>query len=475
MQLEGETPNINKGVIMISYKSKNFNLGVLKKTKVTASSGLLLILKFAEEIGLFKDVEKKFSHLKQRASGYSVSQMIMSMLAMFIKGGDRLNDINILSSEPGLLNILQMDKLPNANTLGGFARRFNQRDIFNLAELVMKLSSNIIKLRGLKEIIIDIDSSLIESKVAIARKCYEGFLAFNPLMGIMKYGKSFSMAGFSMFRPGNSAPQSNNLSLLRKTVRYLRENNPGLRIIVRIDSAGYNHRIMKFCDEEDIEFVISGDQYDIVLETILRIKEDSWEKLNKFRGKKKNRKKRRKIGIKRKEKKIEEVSEGVHFVGPEKKGAAYRFVVVRKKNEQLALFPQYEYTYRIYFTNRDRDKHKLAQLYRKRGDAENVIKEEKEGFGVENILSEDYLANAAIFQLQLLAYNLVQYFKYANLEKSWWNLRIKQLRFRLINIVGVVVNHSRKTILRLPQDYRYRQLFIKVLNQIYVKRDVLLI
>lgn len=47
------------------------------------------------------------------------------------------------------------------------------------------------------------------------------------------FGKLFSMAGFSMFRPGNSSPQANNLSLLRKTVRYLRENNPGLRIKVK--------------------------------------------------------------------------------------------------------------------------------------------------------------------------------------------------------------------------------------------------
>ena len=119
----------------------------------------------------------------------------------------------------------------------------------------------------------------------------------------------------------------------------------------------------------------------------------------------------------------EEVAESVHFVGPEKGGKAYRFVVVRRKNNQLALFPEYQYTYRIYFTNTDWDKHKVVHFYRQRGDAENVIKEEKEGFAVENILSEDFLANAAIFQMQLLAYNLVQYFKYTNLKKSWWNLR----------------------------------------------------
>jgi len=448
---------------MINQKSKNFNLGTLKKTKVTASSGLLLILKFAEEMGLLDELERRFCHLKHRERGYSVSQVFLSMLGMFIKGGERLSDINILSSDPGMLNIFRMEKFPNANTLGGFARKFSRKEIFYLAELVMKLCSNIIKQRGLEEVVIDIDSTLIQSEVEIARKSYEGCRGFNPLMGIIKSGKSFSMAGFSIFRNGNAAPQSNNLSLLRKTVSYLRENNPGLRIIVRIDSAGYNHRVMRFCDDDGIEFVIGGEKFDIVLETISRIKEESWERLEPSKDWHKD----KKI--------VEEVSEGVHFVGPEKKGAAYRFVVVRKKNKQRALFPEYEYGYRIYFTNGNRSKHEVVHLYRERGDAENVIKEEKEGFGLDNILSEDFLANAVFFQLQLLTYNLFQYFKYANLKKSWWQLRIKQIRFRLINIVGVVVNHSRRTILRLPESYRYYRLFTKAFNLILIRRVELLI
>lgn len=128
----------------------------------------------------------------------------------------------------------------------------------------------------------------------------------------------------------------------------------------------------------------------------------------------------------------------MHFVGPEKKGAAYRFVVVRRRKEQLALFPEFGYSYRIYFTNTDWPKSEVAHFYRKRGDAENVITEEKEGYAVENILSEDFLANAAFFQMQLLAYNLVQYFKYAHLKKSWWTLRIKQLRYRFLSTINTL-------------------------------------
>jgi len=443
---------------MVRQKVKNFNLGSLKKTKVTASSGLILIMSFAKEIGLFDELEKTFSRLKKRRRGYSVSEKILSFVEMLIKGGRRLNDIDILSSDPGLLDILGMDKFPKANTLGDLARRFTRRDINNLADIVMKLSSNTIRQKGLKEIVIDIDSSLIPSEVEIAEKSYEGFRGFNPLMGIIK-GKDLSMAGFSLFRPGNASPAANNLSLLTKISKYLEKNNPGVKLIVRMDSAGYNHRIMRYCDKKGHGFVIAGDKYEIVLDTIAAIEKSRWEKLKK----------------KKYSAMEEEVAESVHFVGPEKEGAAYRFVVIRRRDKQLALFPEFQYTYRVYFTNTDWDKHKVVHFYRQRGDAENVIKEEKEGFAIENILAEDFLANAAIFQMQLLAYNLVQYFKYTNLKRSWWNLRIKQLRFRLINIAGVVVNHARRTILRISVHYKYMETFHRIYHLLCIKRIELLI
>jgi len=372
----GETKKVNK---MIRQKVKYFNLGLLRKTKVTASSGLILIMSFAKEIGLIDELEKRFSHLKKRKRGYSVSEKILSFVEMLIKGGCRLNDIDILSSDPGLLDILRMDKFPRANTIGALARGFSRRDIHKLADIVMKLSSNTIRQKGLKEVVIDIYSSLISSEVEIAEKSYEDFRGFNPLMGIIK-GRELSLAGFSLFRSGNASPAANNLSLLRKISKYLEKHNPGVKLTVRIDSAGYNHRIMRYCEREGYGFVIGGDKYEIILDTIAAIAEGKWKKLRDSAFQ-------------------EEVAESVHFVGPERGGDVYRFVVVRRKSQQMALFPEFQYTYRVYFTNTDWDKHRVVHFYRERGDAENVIKEEKEGFAVENILAEDFMVNAA-FSLQ---------------------------------------------------------------------------
>ena len=57
---------------------------------------------FAKDIGLGKQLDRSFSHLKLRRRLYSVSAKVMSFLQMVIKGGDRLLDIDVLRADPGL-------------------------------------------------------------------------------------------------------------------------------------------------------------------------------------------------------------------------------------------------------------------------------------------------------------------------------------------------------------------------------------
>jgi hypothetical protein len=433
---------------MIYQKIKNFKLGTLHRTKVTASAGLALLMTFAHDIGLDGELDRRFSHLKRRQRGYSVSAKVLSFLQMIIKGGDRLNDLDLLRADPGLLNLLRMEGVPRPNTLAELARRFRRRDLHRLGEIGMRLAVRALATHKVKRLVVDIDSTLVASEMRIAERTYEGFRGFNPMVGMVR-GGGLNLAAFSLFRPGNAAPQSHNLSLVRKITRYLRDHLPLCPLYVRSDSAGYNHRLMRYCDGAGIGFVIAGRDSEAMPQIIRRIRR--WERLRGSRGK-------------------EEVGEAIHFVGPEKEGAAYRLIVVRRRNDQRALFPEFEYSYRFYVTNTLWDRHKVVRFYRKRGDAENVIRELKEGFGADHILSEEFLAAAVFFQLQLLAYNLVQVFKAVYLDRSWWPLRIKQLRYRLLNIAGVVIRHARKTVLRLSVYYRHFETFRRVFQWLNVRR-----
>ena len=432
---------------MIRQNLQNFKLGTLHKTKVIGSSGLALLMTFAKDIGLDKQLDRMFGHLKERRRGYSISAKILTFLQMILKGGDRLNDVDLLRADPGLLALMRMERVPRPNTLADLAHKFQRKDVHGLADIGMRLGLKALAQRKPKRLILDIDSTLIASDMKIAAKTYEGFRGFNPLLGMIR-GGGLNLVGFSLFRQGNEAPQEHNLSLVRKNIRYLKSHLPGSRISFRSDAAGYNHLLMRYCDEEKVDFVIAGRDTEAIPPLIERITD--WTKLRGSRGK-------------------EELGETLHFIGPEKKGAVYRLIIVRRKNDQRALFAEFEYSYRIYVTNTTWSPTQVVRFYRKRGDAENVIRELKEGYGIDHILAEEFLAASVFFQLQLLAYNLVQVFKVEYLDRSWWTFRIKRLRFRLINIAGVLVRHARKTILRLPVHYRYSETFRKVYEKLNVR------
>ena len=153
---------------MIRQNIQNFKLGSLHRTKATASSGLALLMTFAKDIGLGKQLDVCFSHLKRRQRGYSVSAKVLSFLQMIIKGGDRLSDIDLLRADPGLLSLLRMEGVPRPNTLADLARRFRRRDVHRLAECGMMLAVRALRARNVLRVILDIDSTLVVSGVRIA-------------------------------------------------------------------------------------------------------------------------------------------------------------------------------------------------------------------------------------------------------------------------------------------------------------------
>lgn len=128
---------------------------------------------FAKDIGLDKKLDRMFGHLKERRRGYSISAKILVFLQMILKGGDRLNDVDLLRADPGLLALMRMDRVPRPNTLADLAHKFQRRDIHRLAEIGMRLGVRGLAQKKPKQLILDIDSTLIASDMKIAFKTYE--------------------------------------------------------------------------------------------------------------------------------------------------------------------------------------------------------------------------------------------------------------------------------------------------------------
>ena len=399
------------------------------RISTTAFAGLPLFARLAESLGLIPALEERLHFLKRRQRGYSVWQFVLSLTLLLIAGGESLTDIQLLQSDRSLKRLLGWPQLPVATTLGQFLHRFTRRALVALSTVNARLATKSLQHRLAGSVTLDFDATLIEAHKQDAEYTYEKFPGYDPLLCFVA---ETGMVLRGLFRPGNASPGANALSFLRGSLKLLPPWVSSIR--VRSDSAWYNHRVMDYCHDRGVRFTITAVLTEPLVEAAKAIPERMWRYLDK----------------------TNQVAQTVHVVGDSVR--AYRAIVLRTELKQTDAFTG-AYSYYVVMTNiSDWTPARVARWHRRRANAENIIKELKHGFGINRLPCGELLANAAYFETNLLAYNLVQLYKQVVLPAGWQQCTIKTLRLRLLNIGAVVVRHARELLLKVPADHPYWQL-----------------
>lgn len=105
------------------------------------------------------------------------------------------------------------------------------------------------------------------------------------------------------------------------------------------------------------------------------------------------------------------------------------------------------------------------QLYRGRGQAENFIKEMKEGFFGDKTDSSTLIKNEVRMMMSCIAYNLYLFFKHLA-GGDFQTLTIKRFRHLFLHVVGKCVRTGRKQLLNLSSLYAYSELFSALYSRI---------
>jgi hypothetical protein len=140
-------------------------------------------------------------------------------------------------------------------------------------------------------------------------------------------------------------------------------------------------------------------------------------------------------------------------------------------------FPTYhrgEKNYKLHgiVTNRDLDGDKLIWWSRERcGKGEEMHSIMKSDLAGGQFPSAQFGANAAWWQIMILAFNLNSLMKRLALPESWGSKRLKALRFGLINLAGRVVNHSRQLHIRLSGHNPALMIFLEIRRRL---REILI-
>jgi hypothetical protein len=482
---------LKQGVLPFSYECEPTESGM------TALAGLPAYLELAAVAKLPNSIQRHLEgcHLKQQ--GWTDTQIIMSLILLNIAGGDCVDDLRILERDEGLVKVLQRVGFTGhpRKERREQARRWRKecKRAFPSSSVVFRYLKNFVNLpeeeqriRGKafvpapnealqtlgrvnpdllsfaqkhspqSEATLEMDASIVETSKQDAFFSYKGSQSYQPLS--LRWAEQ-DLVPYSELRDGNVPAAFQNLEVFQKTLAVL----PGgvQRVYLKSDTAAYQQELLKYCAKGQnkrfgvIEFTIGADVTAAFRKAVSEVEEKDWQSL-----------KREVDG--RQIKTGQEWAE-VCFVpdwaARSKNGPTYRFIATRELLHQQEFpgmeaqlpFPTYyqgDKKYKLHgiVTNREMAGDKLIWWSRERcGKGEEMHSIMKSDLAGGQFPSAQFGANAAWWQIMILAFNLNSLMKRLALPESWSSKRLKALRFGLINQAGRVVNHSRQLFIRLSR------------------------
>jgi hypothetical protein len=206
-------------------------------------------------------------------------------------------------------------------------------------------------------------------------------------------------------------------------------------------------KVVNWYEQNAVGFTITADQ-DVCIKEVIRTVRD-WKSLLKEDGKTTDL----------------EVGTAVHPLGGAR--LPFRLVIQHWREAQLNLFERNGYRYYVIATNRDElSAVEVVRFHNKRGQVENSIKELKLRFGMEQMTSGDFRANALWFALGVLASNLVQGMKILFLDPEWKTSTVATLRWQLIQVAGPLIRHSWMSILRLAASLENYSVLVELRRRV---------
>lgn len=403
----------------------------------------MAIAQLMDSLSLAERIDQHFPQPKSNR-GYKPSEFIKTLILMHHEGSFHLDDIRHIQDDEALRTVLDLNKLPQATTLGDWLRRMGNQP--QIQDAWVKVNRALLQsaLHRCKKVTLDIDATEIVAHKADAQWTYNKNKGFMPMVGhIAETGQVVAVD----FRQGNVPPALDNLAFIQQCQQSLPEGC-ALKAL-RIDAAGYQTKIIEYCDTQGIEYAIRAKTSAAMRAQIDVASDSDWQPLLDKQG--------------------EPISDQSTYrtsfcIGDYEK--AFTLVIQRaalKGQASLDLDSQENsgeislggYVYRAIATNRNglSDSHIVHWYNQRAEDSENRIKELKLDFGGDTLPCSDFNANALYFLISALSYNLFALMRQL-LPEELAHHRAMTLRWRLYAIAAKVVRTGRQLFVKMQAKHR---------------------
>jgi hypothetical protein len=365
------------------------------KERLSPFGGVLGLIKFLD-LFRFEEIFTRFYLAPSRKPALGHYKMVLCILMLLFIGFSRLWHFLYVQLDPMLCAAFGVDKLPHATTLW---RYLNSLGI-NQAQPLLKIAAAIRERVWahcdllLETIHIDIDTTVetVYGEQQGARKGHNtkhrGKKGFRPVMAFISETHEFFAGNF---RKGTTISAEEVASLIEDFRKYL----PGVvkYVIIRADGEFFSHDAVKAAIASGFSFIIAN-----------RAGKPGFADSGWYKVKPKD-----------------TISYNSCMYQPLNWDKPYRFVAMRipieeadtvseSEKQQVPLFEDDRFKYRIFVTDRTQKAHVVIEEYDGRADAENLIGEVKRE-GLSAIPSAKFKNNYAFFFIFMLAYNIWRWMK----------------------------------------------------------------
>lgn len=404
--------------------------------QVTAHGGMSLLKRFLDKTGISAFILTLNLPESGSNAGYSNKDIFESFWVSIWLGANRFAHTSILQHDKVLQKIFGFKRAPSNDTYRRFFQKF---DLETSSNFFQEVYAWMFSQLNFDNFTLDVDSSVWTryGKQQGAKKGYNpkkrGRASHHPLMAFVAEMK---MVANFWLRPGDTSSANNIIAFLEETFSILKDKTIGL---FRADSGFYQQAVMDWLEARNTDYVIAIKMYpnlkDSIKEKVKWVKKTEGIWIGEIAYSGTNWSKERRVVV---------VKQHIDF---------------RPQAPGKLLFPDDEiyqsYRYSAYITNMKLSAELVWELYRKRGDAENRIKELEYDFGADNFCMQDFYATEAALRTVMISYNLMALFKLTVLQTKV-NERVTTIRLKCFSIGSWIVKSGRNEVLKMSVAMKKR-------------------
>jgi hypothetical protein len=229
-------------------------------------------------LGLQKLIDDKL-HLLQRHRPFHESDHVLSLAYSMMCGEKTLDGLSARREDEAFLDALNARRIPHPTTAGAFLRRFVQRSVIDLLQVLNECSARVWRQRPLSErrlAVIDVDGTIAPTTGEcreLMSMAYEGTWGYHPL--VVSLANSQEVLAI-VNRPGNHSSNTNAARWMDHAIRWAVDKASFESVLLRGDTAFALTKNFDRWTEEGVHFVFGIMAHGKLLKHAKALPEDAW-------------------------------------------------------------------------------------------------------------------------------------------------------------------------------------------------------